>query len=332
MQPLSSFDLPGGVILMYHRVGESSPDPWSLCVSPRHFGEHLDVLRRFTRPMRLVDLVRRLDAGGVPAGATVVTFDDGYAASLLIARTLLERHDVPATLFLTSGHVGRRLEFWWDELERIFLEPGVLPDKLELSVPGLTGQWSLDETCEYSHQEAFDHRGWRMPAPPPTARHYLYRQLWERIRALSNEERIAVMDALSEWAGAERTARASHRSLLSEEAEELTAHELLEVGAHGVTHQILSSLTLEEQHMEICSSKEAVESITGHPVLSFSYPYGAYTEKTRDLVSCAGFSCACSTRPGAVSNESDAFALPRLHVEDWSGEEFAARLAACVRS
>src|SRR6266700_1290567 len=36
-------------ILMYHRVANVRPDPWSLCVTPEHFTQHLDVLRKYQR-------------------------------------------------------------------------------------------------------------------------------------------------------------------------------------------------------------------------------------------------------------------------------------------
>jgi len=328
MQVPSSFDRSRGIILMYHRVAEDGPDPWSLCVSSRHFAEHLEVLRRFNRPMRLQDLVPMIHARRVPAGAAVVTFDDGYAATVETARSLLERHDVPATAFLTTGQIGHRREFWWDELERIFLQPGVLPDTLKLSLLGQTHEWSLEGTSKYTEQQARRHRDWRMPAEPPTARQYLYRLLWERLRPLSNEDRRSAMDALSEWVGGIRAARPSHRSLLPEEVERLAAGGLVEVGAHSVTHQLLPALPVEEQRTEVRFSKAAAEKFAGRPVLSFSYPYGDYTNETQAIVGSAGFNCACSTKPGPVLPKTNVFALPRLHVENWDGEAFLARLRA----
>ena len=64
----------------------------------------------------------------------MITFDDGYADVLHHAKPLLERHSVPATVFVATGAIGQRREFWWDELGGLFLQPGTLPEELELTV------------------------------------------------------------------------------------------------------------------------------------------------------------------------------------------------------
>src|SRR4051812_42052379 len=86
---------PQGLILLYHRIASVDTDPWQLCVSPEHFDEHLTVLRKF-RPGRLTEMT-----GSMPRGSIAVTFDDGYADNLHGAARLLQKHDLPATFFLT---------------------------------------------------------------------------------------------------------------------------------------------------------------------------------------------------------------------------------------
>ena len=110
---------------MYHRIASARPDPWSLCVSPDHFREHLEVLQRYHR-VRL----DQLSPGGWsihPQLSVAITFDDGYADNLYEAARLLKRYDTPATFFITTGYIGTGCEFWWDELERLVPADKYLP-------------------------------------------------------------------------------------------------------------------------------------------------------------------------------------------------------------
>ena len=43
------------MILLYHRISRVDSDPWSLCITPEHFTEHLNVLRRYS-PIKLEDV------------------------------------------------------------------------------------------------------------------------------------------------------------------------------------------------------------------------------------------------------------------------------------
>src|SRR4051812_22380501 len=62
------------VILMYHRIARVAADPWRIGVEPDRFSDHLDVIHRHFRPLRLLDLVEALQRGSVPPRAVVLTF------------------------------------------------------------------------------------------------------------------------------------------------------------------------------------------------------------------------------------------------------------------
>jgi peptidoglycan/xylan/chitin deacetylase (PgdA/CDA1 family) len=126
----------GALILLYHRVSALPSDPQLLCVTPAHFAEHLEILRTQAQPISLQQLVQASRDGGLPERAVALIFDEGYFDNLENARPLSERYDIPATLFVTTGHLGHAREFRWDELDRLVLQPGVLPPTLRLHVQG----------------------------------------------------------------------------------------------------------------------------------------------------------------------------------------------------
>jgi peptidoglycan/xylan/chitin deacetylase (PgdA/CDA1 family) len=321
---------PRSLILLYHQIAELRSDPWALRVTPRHFTEHLEVLREHARPIRLQQLSKSLLDENVPDRSVVVTFDDGYADNLHNAKPMLERCGIPATIFLVTGNIGREREFWWDKLDRLLLQPGTLPAALSLRLNGRTYRWELGETNHYSEEASQRYQGWRAWEGAPSSRHALYISLWELLHSLTESEQQQLLGQLVAWAGAESAGRPTHRCLSFEEVAALTQGELVEVGAHTVTHPALSALPAASQRDEILKSKARLEEFLGSPVDSFAYPYGKgrdYTAETVSIVREAGFSCACSSLAGVVERSTDPFRLPRMHVEDCDGDEFAKRLS-----
>jgi peptidoglycan/xylan/chitin deacetylase (PgdA/CDA1 family) len=178
-------------------------------------------------------------------------------------------------------------------------------------------------------------QGWNVLAKwDSDPRQPVYRSLCRLLRPLSQDERQTVLHQLMKWAGGTMQGRPTHRALSAEELVRLADGTLVEVGAHTVSHPVLSALPASDQHAEICGSKARLEEILGRPVQSFAYPYGArsdYTGETAGIVREAGFSLACANFPEVVRRSADIFQLPRLVVRDWNGDTFARKLSEWSR-
>lgn len=106
-------------VLMYHRVidpirGQPVPT-WN--VTPARLREQLaGLLKRGFRPWPLRKVLeyrrRRLP---LPRRVFVVTFDDGYANNLTNALPILTELQIPATIFLATGYVGKTGPFPFDD-------------------------------------------------------------------------------------------------------------------------------------------------------------------------------------------------------------------------
>jgi peptidoglycan/xylan/chitin deacetylase (PgdA/CDA1 family) len=315
------------VVLMYHRVAEPLSDPWSLSVTPGHFAEHLQVLKKLTRAFRLRELSQRLEEGRIPRWSVAVTFDDGYCDNFQSALPLLERSGVPATVFLATGYLGSHREYWWDELDHLFLQTGQLPSTLRLMLNGTPAEWDLGPAALYQDAEFQRHRVWKAEQTPPTVRQELYRSIWQSLQRMEEGDREKVLTELFQWAGTTLKARPGYRPMTVEEAAALGKSGLVELGAHTTTHPVLSTLPAARQRDEIERSKARVQEITGAGVTSFAYPYGDFNEESVSIVRENGFTGACSTVPGVVRKESDPLRLPRVHVGDWGGDEFERHLS-----
>jgi peptidoglycan/xylan/chitin deacetylase (PgdA/CDA1 family) len=312
-------------VLLYHRVCDSPSDPWQLSVTPENFAQHLEIIRKKWRPVALGPLVRSLREGKRMDRAVAVTFDDGYADNLHRAMPLLERYDVPATVFVTTGCLEGAAGFWWDELEGLLLRTGVLPPALGLRINGKQFHWDLGAAAR-RRPNFPPGLCWKADAKPPDGRCALYRSLWELLRPLPEGERRAVLGEVRRWAGTEKKKDRDHRTLTPEEVRSLAEGGLVEVGAHTATHPVLAGLPAACQRREIQQSKVCLEAILDRPVTSFSYPYGLpgteYTAETVALVREAGFGLACSSAAGLLRWHTDPYQLPRLTVTDGDGEAF----------
>jgi peptidoglycan/xylan/chitin deacetylase (PgdA/CDA1 family) len=298
-----------------------------MAVTPQHFEEHLEILGSHATPISLQKLVEALKDGNIPDRGVVVTFDDGYSDNLEHAKPILERYGIPATVFITTRTMGGPREFWWDELERLLLLPGTLPETFHLNINGDIKKLELGEAGVYHEQDYWQNRGWSIiEKADPSLRHSIYRSLCKQLHPLASNEQQKVLDELSAWAGAQSTGRPDYLPLAPDEIHALVQGGLVEIGAHTMTHPVLSLLPYNAQQIEIQNSKTELEEILGNSVTSFSYPYGSRTDYTMETVSMvrkAGFTCACSVFPEVVWHATDLFQLPRVVVRDWDGDTFA---------
>lgn len=113
----------GTPILMYHALGLAHEPAAPYVMLADRFATQMTWLKRMGyRPISLEQfLVAHRDRRPVPAGSVVITFDDGYADNYTHAFPVLQQQDIPATIFLVTGHIG--LENGWDEQRQLAGRP-----------------------------------------------------------------------------------------------------------------------------------------------------------------------------------------------------------------
>ena len=293
------------VILMYHRVAEVAHDPFELAVHPDNFTAHVEYLRRLERSVPLEDILERSSARTV-----AITFDDGYADNATVAAPVLASAGIPATWFVTAGLLGRH-RFWWDRLTEALLGRHPLEDSVDIEISG--------------REYWLDLRG-------DDARMTAMRFLHTKLRPLGQQELEHTVDRIIEGIGAP-TSNTDNLTMTVSQLRELAGRPLQQVGAHTRTHVQLAGQPQEVQRAEIVGSVEDLSTSLGQPVRSFAYPFGvpdAVGPLAPRLVEEAGCLLACTTSAGRVRRRSDPLLLPRLHVRDWSGPEFARRISRAL--
>lgn len=291
--------VPRPAILLYHRVAADGPDPFGLCVSPAHFAEQLQVLAAEHEPVSLGELAARVRAGEATRREVALTFDDGYRDNLVAALPLLQRHGIPATFFVVSGQLGSERGFWWDRLAAAFLHDRRLPSRILVPIGDQV------EVVDSSMSR-------RMQA--------LHR-LHERLMVLPPDVRDVALSAIFEACGPGCDPKAAE-VLTASEVRSIAGHPHMEIGAHSVTHPVLTRLGAEERRAEIRKSRDDLQAVVGRPIHAFAYPYGYLDDDTVRDVRGEGIEYACTCVPKRVGRMQDPLRLPRLEARNCGAVEF----------
>jgi peptidoglycan/xylan/chitin deacetylase (PgdA/CDA1 family) len=320
------------MILVYHRVAEAGVDPWALGVSPVHFAQQLHVLNTIANPVSLRDLISAKTDRELPPRPVCITFDDGYADNLYAAKPALEEYRVPATVYVTTGYLDVPENLWWDELAQLILDPASRRDELILHLNGYHYAYAFPRQPGELGGTDPDSK-WRAWETAPGPRQVAYLALYEMLVKLSDTDREQALEQLRQGAAPYADPR-QHRCLTGQELRELASGDVVEIGAHTLTHPVLANLTPDQQEHEIADSKRQLEALTGKSITTFAYPYGKknhYTRETVATVRANGFASACSNFGGLVTRSSNRFTLPRFQPMDWDGDQFADVMEAWYR-
>jgi len=102
----------GFAVLMYHKVLPHYTDDLTISVS--QLEEHLQFLQ--LNGYQILPLERLITAvsekASLPAKSIFITFDDGYLNNLEYAYPVLQKYNVPATIFLPTNYIGQQSS--WD--------------------------------------------------------------------------------------------------------------------------------------------------------------------------------------------------------------------------
>ncbi len=287
-------------ILMYHRVLKE-PDPLRPgdCTIT-DFEKQMQVLAAYFNVLSLHAAAERLAEKKLPPRTVCITFDDGYRDNWEIALPILRKYGLRATIFIASGYLNGGI-MWNDAvIECLRVLPAGETDLSDLGA----GRYELG---------------------PVQNRKSVVEAVLGALKYLPPLERQRRVDRLMERAGLDYD---RNLMLKSEHVLDLVGAGM-HIGAHTVTHPILSKIDDDAAHREIVTSKRDLEDITDREVRLFAYPNGKpgadYAARHVEMVRQSGFSAAVSTVSGAASAGSDMFELPRFGPWPESKIRFLAR-------
>ncbi len=289
------------LVLGYHRIVNVENDPFRMSVSPQHFEQHLQVIKRLALPMRMNQLVEGLTEGMIPARGIALTFDDGYSDILGSALPLLQNYQIPATVFVVSGMLGQA--FWWDKLV-FYLNYASERPVFRENGDGLQVHWQVLEE-------------------PATSLRLIETvlEIYREVLRLQPAASAKFLDDLKSRSDFQNDA-ALPRVLSVEELQQLAKSGLVEVGSHSISHPLLNRMIPPDQNTEIQASKLALEKILGQEVHGFSFPNGAHFPAADVTLRQSGYRYACTSRNDVLVDAHQIYSIPRFWIPDWDGARF----------
>jgi peptidoglycan/xylan/chitin deacetylase (PgdA/CDA1 family) len=288
-------------ILIFHRVLATSDPLQEDVPDAAGFEARMRWVRDWFKVLPLGRATELLYRGELPARSLAITFDDGYADNEEVAAPILQRLGLSATFFVSTGFLDGG--WMWNDrvIEALRAARGPV---LDLSAAAL---------------------GCHTIATPEDRRRAIA-TLLTAIKHLEPERRQAATEEVVAAAGGSALPSPMMQSQQVRRLRSLG----MEVGAHTVTHPILTRLGATAARDEMGASKESLQQILGEPVGLFAYPNGVpgqdYAAEHARMARECGFSAAVSTAWGAASMRSDRFQLPRFTPWDRSRLRYGTRL------
>jgi peptidoglycan/xylan/chitin deacetylase (PgdA/CDA1 family) len=113
-RPVRALGARRSVILCYHGVAAVSPgqDPGFKCVAPDRFRAQLELLGGAGfRFVTVAEFARAMRTATPPPGLAALSFDDGMDNNHSVLLPILREYGVPATIYVTTGLVGKSNPF-----------------------------------------------------------------------------------------------------------------------------------------------------------------------------------------------------------------------------
>lgn len=288
-------------ILIFHRVLASSDPLFPDVPTALEFEARMRWVRSWFTVLPLGPAIEMLYAGNLPSRAMAITFDDGYADNEELAAPILASLGLTATFFISTGFLDGGC-MWNDRV--IEAVRSCETAELDLSAAGL-GKFPLSSYVD---------RGRAVSA------------ILSGIKHFEPTQRTSATDGVVAAAGG----RPAPSPMMQSDQLRRLRKLGMDIGAHTVTHPILTRLDPRAASDEMANSKRELEGILGESVDLFAYPNGVpgqdYASSHALMARECGFRAAVSTAWGAASARSDRFQLPRFAPWDRTRLRYGARL------
>lgn len=288
------------IILLYHRIVDENSKYLNKGAAVHHpikdFSREIAYFKRHFQILSMDEVVNRMKSGKeFERPSIAITFDDGYLDNYTLAYPILKKHEVPATIYLTTGLVGTPDGIWTEQIGTAFLET----KKDQFHFSSVLGDETIPIRTEEEKKQASTKVSETLKLIPDDERRELIEKLFEKLEVSDKVGRHVGKRMMLNW----------------DEVQEMRKDGMT-IGSHSHTHPILSQMPIQKAKDEILNSKMVVEKNVPMRVKHFSFPNGReedFSEELRDYCREIGFESVCSVVYGPYdASKKDPFSLKRV--------------------
>jgi peptidoglycan/xylan/chitin deacetylase (PgdA/CDA1 family) len=239
----------------------------------------------------------------LPSRAVLLTCDDGLLNNLTDMLPVLRQEEVRCLFFVTGASGSEaRTTLWYEDLFLIFIKTAAA--KFEISHEGVTLRGGL------ASREQRRATWWHVVKQLSQA------DVETRRRFLSCVGQQLGVDLMQNIAVSNSASCRRFGLMTLPELRTLAAAGMT-IGAHTMSHPILSQIAIDLAYIEIVESKTKLESALQKKIWAFAYPFGDAVSVTRQVLAIpkeAGYLAAFLNFGGGLGMNLPPFALPRLHM------------------
>lgn len=298
-------------ILCYHRITDHSISLAPQCVTPLNFERHVAFFsRQFDIwPLSAVEEYLR---GGLELrrDTLVFTFDDGYLDNYEIAMPVLMKYSIPAVFFVSAGPLVNREPYWIDSLNSYLCNLISAEAKAFIALND-NFHSLLNEYLRVGH----DSRG------------AVARKILLYLKSADDKERHSIMAYISDCLKKRGEQYMDSQVLDLKQATDMVMNGFV-IGAHTVSHPVLSKLDYNQCREEILDSISLLHN-HGVQINCFAYPFGEDADigdSAPRILKEAGIKIGVTTEEDVVSKKDNQWLLPRKVVSNQSVSQISLRL------
>lgn len=284
-------------ILFWHGVDinpDSKVEPE--CINKSDFIKQIDYLRKYYEIISIEEFEKRLLNNSFTSREIVLTFDDGYANNLYVVEPILNKYNLPYTVFISTEHIATG-QYYPTSVNRIIVKGAGLK---KISLPSQNISFSIETENDINNTVV-------------SISNFLKTLTLKRVREITND--LINNVSKDKWLELQEKYN-SVRPMNWDEVIELSNRKNVTIGSHCKYHICChDNQDLEEIERQIVESKQIIEDKLKIECNYFAYPNGDYTNSSNAIVRQAGYKMGFSTKKiSKISIDNDLKAIPRIVV------------------